>query len=225
MGNAIGQMLTSAVGIAISPVPLIAVVLMLATPRAKVNGTAFLLGWLVALAAVTTVVVLAGSGAGANDGGSPAGWTYWLKLVLGLLFLLMAAKQWRTRPREGDAHELPSWMRAVDKFTPAKAVGLGALLAAANPKNLVLAVGGAASIAGSPASTGGKTVAAALFVVIGSLCVLVPLLVYVFGGARSARVLQEWKAWMGQHNAAIMTVLLTVLGAKYVGDAISGLTN
>ncbi|MEV1022028.1 GAP family protein [Streptomyces sp. NPDC050264] len=225
MGDAIGQMLASAVGIAISPLPLIAVVLMLATPRGRANGTAFTLGWMVTLGVITTVVVAAGSGAGADDGDSPATWTYWLKLALGVLFLLLGAKQWKDRPREGQEHRLPGWMKAIDTFTPGKAAGLAALLSGANPKNLVLAIGGAASIASSSASSGGKAVAGVLFVVIGSLCVLLPLLVYVFGGAKSAHVLGSWKTWMGEHNSAIMTVVLVVLGAKYVGDAISGLAS
>ncbi|MEV7671030.1 hypothetical protein [Streptomyces sp. NPDC088752] len=50
-------------------------------------------------------------------------------------------------------------------------------------------------------------------------------LVYVFGGSRSAAVLGGWKTWMGEHNSAIMTVVLVVLGAKYVGDAIGGLAS
>jgi hypothetical protein len=44
MGEAIGQVLSFAVGVAISPVPIIAVVLMLATRRGRVNGPAFLTG-------------------------------------------------------------------------------------------------------------------------------------------------------------------------------------
>ena len=114
-------------------------------------------------------------------------------------------------------------MKAIDTFTPGKAAGLAALLSGANPKNLVLAVGGAASIAGSSASGGAKAVAGVLFVVIGSLCVLLPLVVYLAGGDRSSRILSGWKAWMGEHNTAIMTTVLAVLGAKYIGDAISGL--
>ncbi|MFI6875653.1 GAP family protein [Streptomyces sp. NPDC050400] len=223
MGDAIGQMLASAVGIAISPVPLIAVVLMLATPRGKVNGTAFTVSWVVSLGVVVTAVVLLGSGADASGDDGPATWTLWLKLVLGVLFLLLGVKQWKGRPREGHESETPGWMQAIDKFTPAKAAGLAALLAVANPKNLVLALGGAVSIASSDASAGGKTVAAALMVVIGSLCALAPLAVYVLGGSNSAHVLASWKEWMAKHNAAIMTTLLVVLGAKYVGDAISGL--
>ncbi len=114
-------------------------------------------------------------------------------------------------------------MRAIDSFTPGKAAGLAAALAVANPKNLVLAVGGAVSVASSTASAGGRTVAAVLMVLIASLCTALPLGVYLLGGAKSTKVLGECKAWMAAHNAAIMTTVLTILGAKYVGDSISGL--
>ncbi|WP_327678254.1 GAP family protein [Kitasatospora sp. NBC_00458] len=222
MGDAVGSMLASAVGIAISPMPLVAVVLMLATPRGRRNGTAFAAGWVMALSAVVAVVVSAGSGLSA--GSAEPSWAWWLKLALGVLFLLLGLRQWRARPREGHVHGPPVWMEAVDRFTPGKAAGLGAALVAANPKNLVLAVGGAVSIATADASGAGKAVAAVLMVLIGSLCTLVPLGVYLFGGDRAARVLGEWKAWMAAHNAAIMMVVLIVLGAKYVGDAVAGLT-
>src|SRR4051812_24138559 len=121
MGDAIGQMLASAVGIAISPIPLIAVILMLATPRGRANGIAFTAGWVIALTALVTVIVLAGSGADDSGGGDgdPATWTRWLKLALGALFLLMGAKQWKDRPRAGDQAKTPGWMTAIDRFTPA----------------------------------------------------------------------------------------------------------
>ncbi|MFJ2241087.1 GAP family protein [Streptomyces sp. NPDC087859] len=225
MGDAIGQMLASAVGIAISPLPLIAVILILATPKGRGNGIAFTAGWLVSLGVLVTAVVLVGSGGDASgDDDGPASWTLWLKLGLGLLFLLMGGKQWKDRPREGHVAEQPGWMKAIDTFTPGKSAGLAAALAVANPKNLVLAVGGAVSIAASTASTGGKAAAAVLMVLIASLCTLLPLGLYLLGGRKSAKVLGEWKAWMAAHNTAIMTTVLLILGAKYVGDAISGLT-
>ncbi|GAB1645318.1 GAP family protein [Krasilnikovia sp. MM14-A1259] len=224
MGDAIGQMLASAVGIAISPLPIIAVILMLVTPHGRANGLAFTTGWLVSLALVVTVVLLIGSGAAASSG-APVGWTLWLKLALGLLFLALGAKQCHDRPRAGQPTSEPGWMQAIDQFTPTKSAGLAAALAVANPKNLVLAVGGAVSIAGTGATDGAQAVAAALLVLIGSLCVLLPLGVYLVGGPRSAHALADWKGWMAAHNTAIMTVLLLVLGAKYAGDALSGLTS
>ncbi|MFJ6570138.1 GAP family protein [Streptomyces sp. NPDC091292] len=222
MGDAIGQMLASAVGIAISPLPLIAVVLMLATPHGRTNGIAFAAGWTASIALLTALIVAFGGGT--RTSGQPASWTLWLKLALGALFLVLAWKQWQGRPREGHGARPPAWMRAVDKFTPGKSAGLAGALALANPKNLVLTVGGALSIASSGADGTGKTVAAILMVLIASACATVPLAVYLFGGARAERVLAGWKTWMADHNAAIMIVVLTVLGAKYIGDALSGLT-
>ncbi|MGW2255045.1 GAP family protein [Kitasatospora sp. NPDC001660] len=221
MGEAVGAMLASAVGIAISPQPLIAVILMLATPRGRVNALALTAGWAAALGAIVAVVVTGGSRLG-SGGGEPT-WSYWLKLALGVLFVLLALKQWRDRPRAGHVIAPPGWMRSVDRFMAPRSAGLGAVLAAANPKNLVLAVGGAASIAASTTSGAGKAVAAALMVLVGSLCALLPLGVDLLGGDRSSRTLGEWKAWTAAHHAAITTTVMAVLGTTYVGAAVTGL--
>src|SRR6187431_107163 len=109
MGQAIGQVLSFGVGVALSPVPIIAVVLMLATPRARTNGPAFLLGWLAGLAGLGTIVLIIAGGAEASDEGEPATWVSVLKLVLGALLLMFALRQWRGRHEE---HATPKWMRA-----------------------------------------------------------------------------------------------------------------
>ena len=102
MTQAIGDLLPSAFGVALSPVPIIAVILMLATPKARTNGPAFALGWVAGLTVVSVVVLVVANGA--DDSGSTASDAVnWLKLVLGILFLAMAGKQWTSRPRAGDA--------------------------------------------------------------------------------------------------------------------------
>src|SRR3954453_22997975 len=118
MGEAVGQVVSFGVGVALSPVPIIAVVLMLATPRGRVNGPAFLAGWVVGLAVVGTVVLVIASGGDASQAGAPADWVSILKLVLGVLLLGLAVKQWRGRPRGDEVPELPAWMKTVDTFTP-----------------------------------------------------------------------------------------------------------
>lgn len=188
MGDAIGRILASAIGIAISPIPLIAMVLMLATPRGRTNGTVFTLAWAVALGVVVTVVLASTSGGSAlAGGGTPATWTSWVKLGFGILFFALAASQWRRRPAGGEGEGTPAWMKAVDTFTPVKAAGLASAPAVANPKNLVLTVGGALAVASSGASLGGRVVASVVMIAIGSLCTLVPLAVHLLGGERSVR--------------------------------------
>jgi threonine/homoserine/homoserine lactone efflux protein len=224
MGAAIGQVLSFGVGVALSPVPIIAVVLMLGTPRARVNGPAFLLGWVVGLAVVGTIVLVAASGADASDEGAPATWVSCLKIVLGLLLVLVAIRQWRGRPR-GDAEvPLPKWMQTIDRFTPGRSLAMGVALSGINPKNLILTLGAAAAIAQTGASTGDQAVALAVFVVVGTVGPGFPVAIYFAMGQRARHILEAMKAWMGAHNAAIMAVLCLVIGAKLVGDAITGLT-
>ena len=90
MGEAIGQVLPMAVGVALSPIPIIAVVLMLVTPRAKVNGPMFIVGWLIGLAAVGVIVLAVIGPNSTDDGGDAATGVSWLKVVLGILLLLVA---------------------------------------------------------------------------------------------------------------------------------------
>ena len=60
--------------------------------------------------ALGTIVLVVSSGASASTHGAPATWVGILKIVLGVLLVLLAVKQWRGRPR-GDADpELPGWM-------------------------------------------------------------------------------------------------------------------
>lgn len=224
MGEAIGQSLPLAIGVALSPVPIIAVVLMLTTDRARANGPAFVLGWLVGLGVVGAIVLLvAGPGASGADGG-PATWVSWLKLVLGALLLVVAAKQFRGRPRSGERAAMPGWMGAIDQFTSVKAAGTGFVLAAANPKNLLLAVGAATAIAQTGVAGGAQAGAYVVFAVIATLGVGTPVAIYLARGERAAELLAGVKDWMAHNNAVIMAVLCLVLGAKLVGEALGGLS-
>jgi hypothetical protein len=223
MGEAIGQSLPLAVGVALSPVPIIAVVLMLTTARARADGPAFLLGWLVGLGIVGAIVLaLAGPG-GASEEGQPAAWVSWLKLLLGLGLVLVAVRQFRGRPRGDEEAPLPKWMGAIDRFGPGQALGGGAALAGANPKNLLLAVAAAAAIAQTGIPGGQQAVAYAVFAVIGTLGVGAPVGIYLAMGERSAELLGRLKDWMGHHNAVIMAVLCLVIGVKLLGDGLGGL--
>ncbi len=225
MGQAIGQALPYGVGVALSPVPIIAVVLMLATPQGRINGPTFLAGWIVGIAVLGTIVLLVASGASASNHGAPATWVSIVKIVLGVLLLLLAAKQWRARPR-GDAEpELPAWMKTIDTFTPVKSIGIGVLLSAINPKNLLLVVGAAAAIAQTGVSTLDQAVALAVFTVIATLGVGAPVAIFFLMGSRATKILGDLHEWMARENATIMAVICLIIGAKLIGDAIAGLTS
>jgi hypothetical protein len=80
-------------------------ILLLVTPRARASGTAFVLGWLLALAGIGTIVLLVAEPADADSDGHPATWVSLLTLALGLALLLLAVKQWRSRPTGAERRE------------------------------------------------------------------------------------------------------------------------
>jgi cytochrome c biogenesis protein CcdA len=223
VGQAIGQMLPAAVAVAISPLPIVAVVLMLVSRRGRANGPAFVAAWVLGLSILGAIVLAVSSGAGASDSGAPATWVSIVKIALGVLLLLVGFREWRGRPSDRSEASMPKWMGALDTFTPVKATGAGALLSGLNPKNMLLAVGGATAIAGTGIATGQQVVAYAVFVLLATAGVGTPVVLALVMGDRSRDLLDGIKNWMAANNAVIMAVLLLLLGVKLIGDGIGGL--
>jgi len=222
MGEAIGQMLPFAVGIAISPIPIVAIVLMLGTQNAKSDSLSFLVGWIVAMALAGAILLSVIGSGDPTDNGAPADWSSSLKLILGIVLLGLAVKQWRGRPGPGEDAPMPKWMDAVEGFTPAKSAGLGVVVSVVNPKNLILVIGGATAIAETDVSGADQTIAWAIFILIATIGVAAPVVIYFVMGDKADDILADLKAWMARHNAAIMAVILVIIGVKLIGDAISG---
>jgi Sap, sulfolipid-1-addressing protein len=223
VGAAIGSVLPLALGVAISPIPIIAVVLLLTTQRARVNGTVFIAGWLAGLAALGAIALSIAGPADASSSGAPATWVSWLKVALGAALILVAALQFRGRPSKGDRVELPKWLARVDDITPLPAAGLG-VLTGLNPKNVLLVAGAAAEIAQTGISGTEQAIAYAVFALIGTIGVGTPVGIYFAMGARSEKTLSELKDWMAQNNAVIMAIICLIIGVKLIGDGITGLT-
>lgn len=222
MGSVIGQFLGNAVGVAVSPVPIIAVILMLFTPRAVANSLSFLIGWVLGLGLVGAVVLAIGFGA--SDSG-PSTLGGWLKVAIGVLFILLAVKQWRGRPAPGQEPEMPAWMASIDQFSAVKSFGLAFALAAVNPKNLGLTLAAAMTISAGGLSGAQEAGSLAVFVAIASVTVAMPVLANLIAGERAAPTLDAMKAWLSANNNTVMTVLFAILGAKVLGAGIAVVTS
>ena len=223
MGETIRQVLPFAVGVALSPMPIVAIVLMLLTPRARANGVTFVLGWMVGIGAAGAILLSIASPSDAGEEGAPADWVSWVKLLLGVLLLLVAAREWKARPPADAEVAMPKWMDALDGITPVKAGGLAVLLGTINPKNLLLIGGGVAAVAQTGASAGDQTVAWIVFTLIATIGVATPLVIYFVMGDRAAATLEGLKTWMARNNTTVLAVLCLIIGVKLIGDAITGL--
>jgi threonine/homoserine/homoserine lactone efflux protein len=206
--QAIGAFLPAAVAVALSPIPIVGVIVILGTPKARTNGPAFAVGWVVGLTLVMAVVLVATSGASDPDSTAATG-VNWTQVAFGLLFLAMAARKWRGRPKAGEEAEAPSWLATIDQTTPAKA-------------NLALTASAAATISTSGLQGGDELVAAAIFVILGSVTVAGSVLFFLVAPSKAAGPLASAKEFMAAHNAVIMMVILVLLGVKLLGDGLAG---
>jgi threonine/homoserine/homoserine lactone efflux protein len=218
MGAAIGDILGFAVGVAISPMPIIAAILMLFTNKAKVNSVSFVIGWLVGLLVAGVIVLALGLESSEGEESTTSGW---IKIAIGVLFFALAWKQWSSRPRGDEEPKMPGWMSAIDSFTAVKAGGLGFVLSALNPKNLGLTIAAMATVSSAGLSNGEEIGVLVVFVLIASITVAIPVAAYLIRGSKAAGTLNSMKAWLTANNNTVMMVLFVVLGAKLLGAGIS----
>jgi hypothetical protein len=101
LSQAIGDLLPAAAAVALSPIPIIAIVVVLDSRRARVNGSAFAVGWVAGLAGVSVAVVRLTGGASDPHSDSAAG-VNWLMVAVGAMLLVMAARQRKKRPERGE---------------------------------------------------------------------------------------------------------------------------
>jgi threonine/homoserine/homoserine lactone efflux protein len=222
VGRVIGDLLPVALGVAISPVPMIAVILMLLAPHATAASIAFLVGWVVGITVVVVVVTLVVDPVDDSDAGGSSDFVSVLKVVLGAAAVLLAIREWRSRPRAGQEPVTPKWMSAIDTINPPKALGLGALLSGVNPKNLALCLTGGVTIGSGGLSSGETVLAVALFVLVGSSSVAIPVVGYLVAPQRMQGPLDELRQWLTLHNSAVMSVLLLVIGVAIIGKGLAG---
>lgn len=198
-------------------------ILVLGTPRAKSNGPCFALGWVVGLVVVTTIALVVTNGA-ADPTGSAATGVNWTQVVIGVLLLGLAGRRWRSRPKPGEAVEMPKWMAGIDTFTVGKSLGLGLVLSVVNPKNLALVFAAMATISGSGVTGGDRVIAAAVFVVLGSVTVAGAVGYYLVFTERATSGLAKLEDFMARNNSVIMMVILLIFGIKLIGSGVAGVS-
>jgi len=220
MASVIGDILALALGIAISPIPIIAAILMLLSPKAKGTSVGFLIGWVLGIVVAVVLFTLLSTIIPEQDADASKPIAGVIKILLGAGLLFLALRQWRSRPKPGEEGALPKWMAAIDTMTTGRGLMLGFLLSAVNPKNLLMAAG-AGVIIGTGGLNGSEiTLVIVIFTLIAACSVAIPVIAYLLAAKRMAAPLESHRVWLMQNNATVMAVLLLVIGVVVIGKGI-----
>ncbi len=214
--EAIGGSLPMAVGVAVSPLPVAAVIIMLMTDRARTNAPAFLLGWTFGILTVGLVVFLMPGIE--TTRGEPTPLSGLIRIVLGIALLFLSVRQWRQRPAPDEPVEVPKVLARLDQIGMVQSLITGFLLSGANPKNLFLSAAGAATIDASKLDPGAQIVALLVFTAIASVTVAVPVVGYFLARHSVEATFGRWKDWMIENTVTVLIVLLMVFGSLLIGQ-------
>lgn len=223
MFSAFSLSLPIALGVAASPMTILALMLLLMTPRALPNAYSFLLGWFIGLFLVGGLVLLSPGLNHYTSGPTPV--SGWIRIGLGSLFLLISILIARDLPKKGKAMAPPRWMTKLDSYGPRQAVNVGLFLSILNFKNAAMVASGAVVIAAGGLSSIQEAVLLILFCFIASLGVLFPLVIYLLFRNVVELVFAKIKVWLQRYSTLILMFVLTVFGlwSLYRGIVLVGL--
>lgn len=222
--DALHQLIPMAVGMLISPLPIVAIVAILLSSRGRTAGPAYVAVFTLVTFAFVGAGALTTAGASATSSSASKIIVLVLTILLTLGFTALALASWLTRPKGGAAPQAPGWLKAVDTITPARAAGLGFVMAVTNTKNIPLELKGGAMIGSAHLPPLVAVLLCVAFAVAGTLALILPTILATTGSASVARALERLKAEMIAHNAVIMTVLFAVLAAVEASHLVHQLT-
>ena len=217
----IAELVPQALGMAASPLPLIAVLLIILSPKGRGRSTAFAAGRVIAVLATVLAVAALSDVATQGTGGTRLGAA--LRLVLGVVFIGLALSKFRSRPKAEAEQKTPGWMQALDSMTPAKALRTGFLVTAANPKELIFGVAAGVVIASSTLPLAPVAAAVLIYTGIATITVVGPVVAYLIVGTPVRGALEPVRTWLVRYYNLIIAAVLLIIGAVMIGKGLAGL--
>jgi threonine/homoserine/homoserine lactone efflux protein len=217
-GSVLTELIPLALVVALSPLSIIPAVLVLHTARPRPTGLAFLVGWLIGLAALTAIFLQVSSLASGLD--KPPSWAAWVRIVAGTALIVFGVYRFLTRKR---STHTPGWMRSMGKLTPARAGLAAAALTVVNPKVLFVCAAAGLAIGTAGLGAAGAWSAVVWYVVVAGSTVAIPILAYALAGDRLDEPLTRLREWMERQHAVLVAAILIVIGLLVLYKGIHGL--
>ena len=188
---------------------------MLPSKRGVRNGAAFLFGWLVSLAIVVTVTVLATGNNPPKPNTVPSLASLAVRIAIGTFLVVTAIRQRRRMRGPKKPKRPPKWQEHVDNMSPWFAMGLAPAL---QPWALIAA--GAATVLEAKVSSWESFAALFGFCVLASASYLAMEIFAVFRPDQSQAFLARFRTWMEAHTDRAIIIGCLILGLWLIATSI-----
>jgi threonine/homoserine/homoserine lactone efflux protein len=203
--------------VALDPLPLTAFLIVLPSQRGVRKGAAFVFGWLISLAVVVTVSVVATGNNPPKPETVPSLAALAVKTALGVVLIVIAIRhrrEMRTQPRK--PKKPPKWQEHVDNMSPWFAMGLAPAL-----QPWVLIGAGAATVVEAKLSSWESYLTLFLYCVLASCTYLAMEIYAVFRPAQSQAFLASFRAWIDNHTDQAIVLGSLILGLWLIANSLS----
>jgi hypothetical protein len=217
----VGHALVYAIGVAVSPVAIAAVLVILGTRGASRRALIFAGGWILGIASCAAVFTLVVNAVNITDA-RPV-WIGITELALGIAFVALAIGLWLRRRPEPEPSR--PWIAAVDEFTSTRLATLGVVLSGGNPKVYALSLGAALSLAQAGANASTSAAAIGLFTAVGALGVVLPIAACAVFPQQGQARLATLRDQLTRYERVVLVVLTLLVGALFARDGLQSLTS
>ena len=201
--------------IALDPLPLTAFVVVLTAKRGVRKGAAYLFGWLVSLAIVVTVTVIATGNNPPKPNTVPSLASLAVKIAIGTVLVVIAIRHRRRMRGPKKLKKAPKWQEHVDNMSPWFAMGLAPAL---QPWTLIAV--GAATVVEAKLSRWESLLALIGFCVLGSASYIAMEIYAAFRPDQSKAFLTRFRTWMETHTDRAIVIGCLLLGFWLIASSI-----
>jgi hypothetical protein len=209
--------------VTVEPIPLTAMILVLASERGLLKGLGYVLGWLGTLVILVAVVVVITAGKPPIPKSAPSTAALAVKLAAGAILVVIAARR-RARLSNSSAapkeRKDPKWMARIDGINPLTAAGLAFLL-----QPWVLVAAGLSTIVSAKLNSAGEYFLVFAFCL---WCSASYLVLETYAALRPEVVqgrLQALLKYINSHRDQAIVILSLALGLYLMAKALYGLVS
>ena len=214
-GTVVLNLIVIGLAVTLDPLPLTAFLVVLPSKHGVRKGAAFVSGWLVSLAIVVVITVLATGNNPPEPETAPSLASLAVKIVIGAILILIAIRHIRTRGRPKPPKKPPKWQEHVDSMSPWFAMALAPAL-----QPWVLISAGAATVVEAKLSSWQSFLALILYCVLASASYLALETYAVVRPDQSQVLLARFRAWINTHTDQLIIAGSLILGLWLIANSI-----
>jgi hypothetical protein len=209
------NLLLIGLAVTLDPLPLTAFIVLLPSTRGVRKGAAFVFGWLVSLAVVVIVTVLATGNNPPKPSTAPSLAGLAVRIAAGVVLVLIAVRHIRRRGQPKKPKKPPKWQEHVDTMSPWFAMALAPTL---QPWGLIAA--GAATVMEAKLSSWESYLALFGFCLLGSASYLAMEIYAVVRQGQSQALLTRFRTWIDSHTDQVIIIGSLILGFWLIANGI-----